>query len=78
MAGGKSSATSTGASGEPSLHPMPIVDENAPGLGRNSRLLEAQRQASGGLTDDPQDDPSRDDHPFKITTHGASRGGEGK
>lgn len=68
MAGGKSSATSIGG-GPAEVHPMPILDENAPGLGRNSRLLESQREMSGGLTDDPQDDPSRDGPtPFKIRT----------
>lgn len=58
-------------------HPMPLVNENEPGLDRKSRLLEQQRASSGGLSDDPTEsgNPVRDGaEPFRITTNGASRG----
>ncbi len=46
---------------------MPWLDETSPGLGRNSRLLEEQRRNSGGLEDGSEENPVRDDEPFRIT-----------
>lgn len=45
---------------------LPVANENAPGLGRNSKLLEQQR-ANGGLSDDSPENPVRDDNPLRIT-----------
>lgn len=53
---------------------MPFANEAEPALDRRSGLLEEQRRSSGGLSDDPSDNPVRDDQPFKVT-HSNSRGG---
>lgn len=55
--------TPNNGNGEPSAYP--IADEASPGLGRQSALLEGQRQTSGGLPDDPVDNPVVDSVPFK-------------
>lgn len=52
---------------EPEVQPVPFVNEAEPGLGRRAALLEEQRRSSGGLSDDPADNPVRDDQPFVLT-----------
>lgn len=52
---------------EPEVQPIPFANEAEPGLGRRAALLEEQRRSSGGLPDDPADNPVRDDEPFRIT-----------
>lgn len=53
-------------------NPMPFMNEGQPGLGNHSRLGEEQRRNSGGLSDDPADNPVRDKESFRIT-HSDSR-----
>ncbi len=55
------------ATTEPETQPVPFVNEAEPGLGRRAALLEEQRRSSGGLSDDPADNPVKDDQPFTIT-----------
>lgn len=55
------------ATTEPEPQSIPFVDEANPGLGRKAGLLEEQRRSSGGLSDDPPDNPVKDDMPFRIT-----------
>jgi len=45
----------------------PIVSETDPGLGRRSPVLEQQRRASGGLSDDSPENPVRDSNPIRVT-----------
>jgi len=55
------------ATTEPEPQSIPFANEAEPGLGRRSGLLEEQRRNSGGLSDDPPDNPVKDDQPFRIT-----------
>ena len=68
------------ASSPQQLHPLeqaeiPAVSyesEASPGLGRSNRYLEQERQASGGLDDDPTEsgEPVRNRRSFKNLTGG--------
>jgi hypothetical protein len=54
----------------PPVPPVPLVDENNPGLGRHTGRIASNRAASGGLTDDSADDPARDSNPIGRITSG--------
>ena len=44
--------------------PLPDVVEYDADEADRGRLLETEREQSGGLSDDPEDDPVVDSHPF--------------
>ena len=48
----------------------PVANEASPGLGSKSTLIEQQRRESGGLSDDPPDNPVRETEPFRVTNPG--------
>jgi hypothetical protein len=64
--GGKTAAgTSTDYNEVPPAPPMPLVDENRPGLGRGGGYIQEERRQSGGLEDESPEEPVRNDAPFK-------------
>lgn len=63
----------------PPVPTIPVADENEPGNGRRSTMVETSRSSTpmriggvpsgtAGESDDPADNPVRDSNPLRITT----------